>query len=770
MQTSQNQAVTLHPIFFDNMYKQVVMGEHMALGYKDDYWGVKVVAPGTAVFTMYAPTAHAVEVSGFGGTFGNEKFALVKGADGYFTLTKTDILPGFHYHRWFVDGAQVVNPHAPVYYGCFGAVNAFEMPKEGEDFWHIKDVPHGDVQIHTYASHVNGHLKQCYVYLPPMYDGHTKLPVMYIMHGVGECETGWIWNGKLNFIMDNLLAANKAEPMIVVVCCEYAFKRGEDPVFFPGDFNSELAVDLIPYIESRFAVRKGRNNCAVAGLSLGAGQAMLAAATHPELFAHLGVFSGVRYEETEKILENHKKYPMQTVFMGAGVHETGLVETQRECEAKLEAAGIMGGQHSYEGHHEWHVWRNCLHDFAQMIFKGDTSDEGEGAFVYNDTPIDRDMLDKQTFAAHALMFDPVYKELVHATDDNGQPAGRYRDIHPGWEIIDARKGLAKFWYRSGEAETVDVDINGNKHPMTRTDSDWWSLELGNIEKGFHYYKIIVNGVETVDANANAGYGGFVAINYIEMPEEDFPEYRLSNVPKGTIHLNYYTSRLTGRTKLCYVYTPAEYDADEQRRFPVLYLQHGGGENEVGWIWQGKANHIADNLIADGRMEPMIIVMNTGYSFPEDGEYNSALSAFVDELPDSCVPFVDATYRTIPDSKHRAMAGLSMGGFQSQNIVMRHPELFAYGGFFSCGLTIKDHVGDGELDYSDTLLDADKVREQYQLLFVACGTEEGHFPGTVANVQKCRTQGVPITTYYDFGHHDWTFWRHCLVAFLPLLFR
>ena len=113
-----------------------------------------------------------------------------------------------------------------------------------------------------------------------------------------------------------------------------------------------------------------------------------------------------------------------------------------------------------------------------------------------------------------------------------------------------------------------------------------------------------------------------------MPEEDFEEYRLSQVPHGTVHMQYYKSERTGRWKLCYVYTPPKYDENPEKRYPVLYLQHGGGEDEMGWLWQGKIAHIADNLLAKNEMKEMIIVMNTGYSFPEEGECDPRFGAFL----------------------------------------------------------------------------------------------------------------------------------------------
>ena len=158
-------------------------------------------------------------------------------------------------------------------------------------------------------------------------------------------------------------------------------------------------------------------------------------------------------------------------------------------------------------------------------------------------------------------------------------------------------------------------------------------------------------------------------------------------------------------------------------------------------------------------------MNTGYGFPTDMNCHPSMSGFLDELVKDAVPFIDSTYRTLADREHRAMAGLSMGGMQTQKIVFAHPELFAWAGIFSGGLVIQNE----EEDYSDVLLKPEEFQKRFRMLFVACGTKEGFLEATRANEQKVLEAGVPIEVYEDYGYHDWTFWRHCAMQFLPKLF-
>lgn len=477
----------------------------------------------------------------------------------------------------------------------------------------------------------------------------------------------------------------------------------------------------------------------------------------------------------KRLIVQNKEWPMERVFLGCGKGETELKEKQEKFLADCEEAGVPVTHKTYTGYHEWHVWRECLRDFAQLIFKNPEEDICTGSADNNqkvewkEQVMSVEMLDQQTWREDMLFFDPIYKGLVFEVDQLGQPAGRYVDVAPGQRVT--APGTAVFRIPAKGARKVEVDLWGvGKYELIpetgdASTSEFWVGEVTGIEPGFHYYTCQVNGTTVVNPDAPAGYGGFRVVNFLEMPEEDFEEYRLSQVPHGTVHMQYYKSERTGRWKLCYVYTPPKYDENPEKRYPVLYLQHGGGEDEMGWLWQGKIAHIADNLLAKNEMKEMIIVMNTGYSFPEEGEYHPGFGAFLEEFPESGIGIIDRSFRTIPDREHRAMAGLSMGGMQTQKIVFKHPELFSAAGIFSGGLVVQDE----EDDYRDVLLDKEKFKERFVLLFVACGTKEPFYEKTRENADRVLEAGVPIETFWDYGYHDWTFWRHCAVRFLRQLF-
>lgn len=779
MYESENQALSTHPDFFDPIHKsaEVVMiagdENYARVVYRDERQSVTVGKDGEVEFYLYAPNAKKVEIGCLGGFAGTDRYELEPDGQGGF-VGKKKFHFGFHDYHWYVDGVRIWNPKAGVSYGCFSAMNTFEVAEKGVDFYYLKDVLHGTVSICKYTSSINRHLKECYVYTPAGYEekvkSGVKYPVLYLFHGVGENETDWVWQGKMNFIMDNLIAEGKCREMLVVMTCGYAFKPGEDPVFYPGDFDGELVNDVIPYIDAHFSTKKGRSNRAVAGLSLGSAQAALAMAKHPQLFSAFGVFSGVSLEPLNTIL-NEKKYKAELAFLGCGSEEKEILTGQKYYDTCFENIGINCICRDYEGYHEWHVWKKCLADFVPELFRWEEKTDDAVSEYENLScgmlPVGEEQLLKQTLEEQILFFDPVYKQVIFATDKDGKPAGRYVDIRPGF-LHTGEQSVEISLYAPG-AETVEVDVFDCGKISLKKDAKqegYWVGEVKEVEPGFHYVAFEVNGTRVINEQAPIGYGCFQTINYLEVPEREFHFHELKNVPHGQIHMNYYKSTQTKREKLCYVYTPADYNPAGGKRYPVLYLQHGGGENEIGWLHQGKIANIADGLIAEGKMQEMIIVMNTGYAFRSDGTSHPAVGSFEEELVEDCIPYIDSRYRTISDKEHRAIAGLSMGGMQSQKIALHHLDLFSWLGIFSGGFVIADD----EEDYRYLLYREEVFREKMKLLFVSCGKQDAFYEKTIANTEEVNAHGVPVTSYFIEGRHDWNFWRRSAVAFLQMVFK
>lgn len=592
-------------------------------------------------FSFYAPNAKKVQVQGITGSMKREKINLEPEGNGYFSKEVTGIKNGFHYIDYFVDDVMVRNQEGNFCYGCFSAINYFELPDKKDEFWFLKDVPHGTLHYEMYASDVNDRMKQCIVYTPPGYEKDTKknYPVLYLQHGVGENETGWINNGKMNFILDNMIAQKKSNEMIVVLNSGYAFEKGKKAVFFPGDFDRQLIEECIPFIDNKYRTINDKRGRALAGLSLGAAQMLETAVNHPEMFSYLGLFSGANSEKLDKIIEGKLGY--SEVFLSAGTGEKELCELLSEYESKLNKAGILAEFHSYKGFHEWSPWRESLRDFAGIIFK-DCS--------YAKSDLDQNILEnkytlktyEQTMESDLLFFDPVYKNIDFQTDSEGRVIGTYIDAIHGNTISD--NGNATINFYAPLAEEVKVNLyEKNSIVMKKNQNGYFSAEIQDIEPGFYYYDISVNGTKTVNLQAPVAFLKGRAVNCLEILQKDFEEYMLRDIPHGTIHRFLMRSNQEEGYKLCYVYTPPGYEKTNDL-YPVIYLRNNENEDETSWIYQGRFNYIMDNMIYDQKCKKAIVAVIPHNIFRQDENKYMPSELSVKEITDELKLFLNERYR------------------------------------------------------------------------------------------------------------------------------
>ena len=381
------------------------------------------------------------------------------------------------------------------------------------------------------------------------------------------------------------------------------------------------------------------------------------------------------------------------------------------------------------------------------------------------------ILQNQALSQHMLFFDPLNKKAVFEKQPDGRGRIYYADEKPGVEILDF--GVARFNYYAPDAESVRVKGWGGSmsasYDLAPCGGGYWSCTAEDINPGFHYCDFYVNGVKTLNPLAPYGYGGFYVCNFFEMPDRDADFFLLQDVPHGDVRMELYKSPVNGRTKAAWVYTPPGYDADTARRYPVLYIQHGVGENETGWIWQGKLNYILDNLIAEGKCEPMLVVMNSGYAFV-DGEINMFLPGDFDrELTAGCIPFIDAKYRTRSDRDSRAIAGLSLGSAQAFSIGLNHMEdLFSAIGVFSGGINPTGMFGD--FDVSAAFEDAERFNRLIKVFFASAGESERMTQANHDTLQALAEKGIHGVEYTHPGYHEWDVWRYSLREYVQLLFR
>lgn len=361
-----------------------------------------------------------------------------------------------------------------------------------------------------------------------------------------------------------------------------------------------------------------------------------------------------------------------------------------------------------------------------------------------------------------------------------------------------------------EATSVKLDIGGVKYDMVKDENGVWTGESAPQDEGFHYYQLNIDGASVPDPGSKYYYGASRWGSGIDIPAADEDFYTVKNVPQGSVNEVYYYSTVTEKMRHCYIYLPASYRENPDKKFPVLYLQHGMGENETGWSAQGKTGIIMDNLIAAGKAVPFIIVMDNGLNArpanmpegqpafgmgprPQGGQSGQGrpqgqftpgqgrpqggapgqggqrrprggfggfggFNAFQDVLLKDIIPMVEKNYRVIADTEHRAMAGLSMGGMQTRSITMANPTTFAYVGMFSGG-TFR----------AEDLKDAADFKKTNKVLFMSCGGKENM--GVDKAAEDLKAIGINAYSYVSpETAHEWQTWRRSLYQFAQLIFK
>ena len=356
-----------------------------------------------------------------------------------------------------------------------------------------------------------------------------------------------------------------------------------------------------------------------------------------------------------------------------------------------------------------------------------------------------------------------------------------------------------------QATFVGLDIAGKIYQMTKDENGVWTGTSEPQDEGFHYYQLNIDGASVPDPGSKYYYGASRWGSGIDIPAQDEEFYTVKNVPQGSINEVYYWSTVQGKMRHGYVYLPNEYYTNPTKKFPVLYLQHGMGENETGWSAQGKTGIIMDNLIAAGKATPFIIYMDNGLDTRRPGDpdpaqmrrmgppqgprpqgapqggpqgprpqggrpggfgrgFGNFAEAFQQILLKDIIPMVENNYRVIADTEHRAMAGLSMGGMQTHAITLANPTTFAYVGMFSGGTF-----------NTEELKDAADFKKTNKVLFMSAGGRETRMAEGDGSVGKAaedlKKMGINAHSYVSpETAHEWQTWRRSLYQFAQLLFK
>ena len=395
-----------------------------------------------------------------------------------------------------------------------------------------------------------------------------------------------------------------------------------------------------------------------------------------------------------------------------------------------------------------------------------------------------------------------------------KPASTNQEGHQ-YPMVNSQR-MVRAQISAPEAKSVKLDIGGVKYDLVKNAEGVWTGESAPQDEGFHYYQLNIDGASVPDPGSKYYYGASRWGSGIDIPAADEEFYTVKNVPQGSVNEVYYYSTVTEKMRHCYIYLPAEYNKNPNKKFPVLYLQHGMGENETGWSAQGKTGIIMDNLIAEGKAVPFIIVMDNGLNaqpahpdttqnanpfggFPGMGPRPQGqggarpqgapqgmrpgggqgqrpgggpggrpggprrgfggFSDFQSVLLKDIIPMVENNYRVIADTEHRALAGLSMGGMQTHMITLANPTKFAYVGMFSGG-TFR----------TEELQDAKDFKKTNKVLFMSCGSRENRM-GVDKAAEDLRAIGINAHSYVSpETAHEWQTWRRSLYQFAQLLFK
>lgn len=343
----------------------------------------------------------------------------------------------------------------------------------------------------------------------------------------------------------------------------------------------------------------------------------------------------------------------------------------------------------------------------------------------------------------------------------------------------------KFFLRLYEksATSVQISFADMLYDFKSVGNDIWELEIP-FNTAINYVQIIVDGREVLSPLLPIVYGYSRPYNCVELPVADSDFYEIKDVEHGSVRKEYFFSDVTGEWESCTVYTPAEYDANPEKTYPVLYLQHGHGENEMGWSTAGRVNFIMDNLIAEKKATPFVIVMNNGMVQKKVRDESGNSTHIVDHLLfepmliKDVIPFIEGKYHVGGDKSLRGMAGLSMGSMQTSMIVCNHMDMFSEVGIFSGFL--RDWISGDILDMSNheksrndhlkVMKDSEAFNKAFNTFFRAIGQDDPFMEQFLGDDEICKENKINCTRKIYPGTHDWNVWRMCIRDFAQTIFE
>ena len=466
---------------------------------------------------------------------------------------------------------------------------------------------------------------------------------------------------------------------------------------------------------------------------MGGGQSLNFGLGNLDRFAWIGGFSSAPNTKTpEQLLpdpaEARKK--LKLLWISCGDND-GLITFSQRTHDYLNANNVPHIYYIEPGVHDFKVWKNDLYMFSQFLFK----------------PVDQ-----SKFTKYSIVGIPLSSNVRGAKFPQILPDGR-----------------AIFRVKAPDAQKIQLDL-AKKYDMVKNNEGIWEVTTDSLTEGFHYYSLLVDGLAVADPASETFYGMGRMASGIEVPFKGNDYYAIKDVPHGEMCIIHYYSNVLNTWRQFYIYKPAGYDIAINKKYPVLYILHGGGEDETGWAFQGKTDLILDNLIAANKAKPMLVVMPDG-NVNAQGFGENTLKVFERELKQCIIPWVEKNYRTETDSGNRALAGLSMGGIQTLYVGMNNTDLFSYLGIFSSGWIMPAQSSLAESQYDSMNKNLDKIKNNLKLLWIGIGGKEDiAYKNCQTMISKFNEMNLKYT-YSDYpGGHAWPVWRNNLYNFAQLLFK
>jgi enterochelin esterase-like enzyme len=675
---------------------------------------LRIAVPNAAVEAAVGPVSQVVIEGNFGPSHNWAQIGLQRSGANW-TATYGPFEPGLYYYQVTGDDSKVLKDSSnPTSVASEPEWSTFFIP--GESAALLADAPEeaGIIQTLSYTSAVAGEERQALVWVPPTYKPKgKKLPVLYLQHGGGQSYRDWVEVGRAEQILDNLWLAGDLRDMLVVM------GNGNVP-----DFSAELLDNIVPAVEKAYNVSPSKEKRALAGLSMGGGQAFEVFSEHPGAFGAIGTFGAGRFGDLEGLAVDrmNERTGLFRVYVG---NKTDIA--YNDVYGSLQKFEAIGLDYEFDGvnpdaGHNWNAWQENLIDFAPRLFTGAATDPA--------------MSDGHT--ALTERFEPPAPGTTPTpfiTDDG------FVTFETTTAFADADYvSVWANWAPGGSWLRVEMNKVGDR----------WRATVGPLDPWFYHYRLIVDRQSVKDASNPTSVTSEPAWStfLVEGPESRL----LSDVAEGAggdLDVLTYQSTVAGQQRSAYVWTPPGYDPDRAEPYPLFVLNHGGGQSWTDWVEMGRARQILDNLSRDGAIEPMVVVMPNG----NVGNYPR-------ELLENVVPATEAAYNVTSDPARRALAGLSAGGARTVSVLKAHPGEFAWIGTFAAGFG------------STAGVDAAAINEGTQMYRLYTGDITDFTYGSVMNSLPVLDQ---LGIEYEFdgvtvGPHGWDVWQKNLIDLAPRLFH